>query len=261
MSLITLMTDFGTGDGCVGVMKGVIAQVSATATVLDLTHDIPPQDVMAARFVAMNSCPYFPAGTVHCMVVDPGVGTSRRAIVVEAEVAGVIQYFVAPDNGLLDGILSQQIRQVVTLTNQAYWRTRQPSQTFHGRDIFAPVAAHLAAGVNLREFGAEVSKESLVRLRVGDAIATPQGFQGIVQYIDRYGNAITNIPAGSVTGRSWQMRVGEQGVRQYASYGEAQPGELLGLIGSHGWVEIAVNGGSAAERLGLSIGDGVMLYW
>ncbi|MEO1590347.1 MAG: SAM-dependent chlorinase/fluorinase [Cyanobacteria bacterium J06632_22] len=260
MSLITLMTDFGTCDGYVGVMKGVIAQLGAGVRVVDVTHDIPPQDVMAARFVVMNSYPYFPARTVHCVVVDPGVGTDRRGIALEAAVDGQRQFFVAPDNGVLDS-LRGQVKRSVALTNPEYWRVRRPSRTFHGRDIFAPVAAHLATGVDLSRLGEVVTVDSLVRLPMEDAIATPQGFQGVIQYIDRFGNAITTIPGRCVTGRPWQLLVGERSVLPYSSYGDAQLGELLGLIGSHGWVEIAVNQGSAAERLRLRNGDRVTLVW
>ena len=264
MSLITLLTDFGLRDGYVGVLKGVIAQIAADVPTVDLTHDIAPQAVVAARFVLMNSYRYFPTGTVHCIVVDPGVGTDRRAIALEAEVAGQRQFFVAPDNGVLDGILGRwgsPVGRVVTLTHSEYWRVQQPSHTFHGRDIFAPVAAHLATGTELDRLGEAVSADSLVRLPKADAIATPQGFHGTVQYIDRFGNAVTTLPAQDVAAKPWRLSVKERLVLQYASYGQAQPGDLLALIGSHGWVEIAVNQGSAAARLGLQIGDRVALTW
>jgi len=260
MSLITLMTDFGRCDGYVGVMRGVIAKIAAAATVVDLTHDIPPQNVGAARFVAMNSYRYFPAGTVHCIVVDPGVGTRRRAIAVAVTVDGDVQFFVAPDNGVLDGVLAiatDSNCRAVSLTNRTYWRTKEPSATFHGRDIFAPVAAHLAQGVDFALIGEAISVSALVRMSFRSAIATSQGICGSIQYIDRFGNAITNIPAEQVTARSWQIRTQGQTFQSYRSYGDAPSGRLLGLIGSHDWVEIAVNGGSAAKRLGLQVGTSV----
>jgi S-adenosylmethionine hydrolase len=141
--IITLLTDFGLQDPYGGVMKGAIATLAPTATVIDLTHQIPPQDVAAARFALMSAFPYFPSGTVHTVVVDPGVGTARRAIAIATEAS----YLVGPDNGVFSGVLTQTtVRAAVALTNPRYWRTPDPSQTFHGRDIFAPVAAHLALG-------------------------------------------------------------------------------------------------------------------
>lgn len=260
MSLITLITDFGSCDGYVGVMKGVIAQVAAGIKVVDLTHRIPPQDVMAARFNLLNSHRYFPVGTVHCVVVDPGVGTARRAVAVAAEVDGQPQQFVAPDNGVLDGILSHA-GQAVVLSNPHYWRTATPSQTFHGRDIFAPVAAHLANGVPLSQMGETVAISTLARLPMAVATLLPQGCQGAVQYLDHFGNAVTNIPAIWVTAKRWQLECRGQQIAAYTTYGDAPVGQLLGLIGSHSWVEIAVNGGHAAHRLGLQVGDGVTVSW
>ncbi|MEO0755573.1 MAG: SAM-dependent chlorinase/fluorinase [Cyanobacteria bacterium J06648_16] len=260
MSLITLMTDFGTCNVYVGVMKGVIAQIAPQVPTIDLTHAVPPQDIVTARFNLMSSCPYFPEGTVHCVVVDPGVGTARRAVAVEAQIQGQTQYFVAPDNGVLDGILAEA-RRAVSLTCADYWRLPMPSQTFHGRDVFAPVAAHLAIGVGLARLGKAVLIESLVRLQTEDAIAIPNGYRGCIQYIDGFGNAITNLGAEILPSGPWQIQAGGQSIVSRATYGEAATGTLLALVGSDGWVEIAVNRGSAADCLNLQVGSPVTLTW
>ncbi len=148
--LVTLLTDFGLSDVYVGVMKGVITQINPRLRVVDLTHQIPPQNITAARFSLMNAYPYFPKGTVHVAVVDPGVGSHRRAIAIQLDSG----FLVGPDNGLFSGVLSQtKVIAVVELTNPEYWQTSAPSQTFHGRDIFAPVGAHLASGVPLKQLG------------------------------------------------------------------------------------------------------------
>jgi S-adenosyl-L-methionine hydrolase (adenosine-forming) len=148
--ILTLLTDFGLNDVYVGVMKGVIAQVNPQLRVIDLTHQIPPQNVTAAQFNLMNAYPYFPPGTVHVAVVDPGVGGTRRAIAIQLAEA----FLVGPDNGLLSGVVAQkQVIQAVELTNTRYWRNATPSSTFHGRDIFASVGAHLASGVAIAEMG------------------------------------------------------------------------------------------------------------
>jgi S-adenosylmethionine hydrolase len=148
--LITLLSDFGLSDVYVGVMKGVIAQINPALTVVDLTHQIPPQNIAAGRFSLMNAYPYFPGGTVHIAVVDPGVGSRRRGVAIQLD-AG---FLVGPDNGLFSGVLSENpVVAAVELTNPQYWRTLSPSTTFHGRDIFAAVGAHLASGISDRTVG------------------------------------------------------------------------------------------------------------
>ena len=158
--IITLLTDFGDRDIYVGVMKGAIAKINPQLKIIDLTHQIPPQNLLAARFALSNAYPYFPSGTVHIAVVDPGVGSSRRGVAVELKGG----YVVCPDNGLCSGILDGAIA-AVELNNSQYWRVSDPSYTFHGRDIFAPVGAHLANGVSLEELGREIDLASLVKLK------------------------------------------------------------------------------------------------
>jgi hypothetical protein len=256
--MLTLLTDFGTQDVYVGVMKGVIAQINPTVPVVDLTHAIPPQDVAAARFHWMNAVPYFPAGTVHVCVVDPGVGGARRAIALRL---GDMGYLVAPDNGVVSGVLDPVSSHIppsalaaVELTNPDYWRTETPSATFHGRDIFAPVGAHLASGVPLNQVGTPIPLESLVSLPIPPVQPMPGGVSGVVQHIDIFGNLITTIPGTAVESSQWAAQVGNTPIPGKITYGDASVGELLALVGSHGWVEIAVNHGSAAQVLTAAIG-------
>ncbi|NEP57425.1 MAG: SAM-dependent chlorinase/fluorinase [Symploca sp. SIO2G7] len=249
--LITLLSDFGLSDVYVGVMKGVIAQINPKLRVVDLTHQIPPQNIAAARFSLMNAYPYFPEGTVHVAVVDPGVGSHRKAIAIQLDYG----FLVGPDNGLFSGIMSQaRVIAVVELTNPEYWQTSVPSSTFHGRDIFAPVGAHLASGVPLEELGEKFDPTTLIQLNLPATKATAVGITGCIQYIDYFGNLITNIPAAEVQGKTWSVIVGEKVLLGSQTYSDRQLGELVALIGSHGWVEIAVNGGNAQSRLKLDWG-------
>ncbi|MBD1902035.1 SAM-dependent chlorinase/fluorinase [Trichocoleus sp. DQ-A3] len=260
--IVTLTSDFGLSDVYVGVMKGAIAQINPTLTVVDLTHEIPPQNLTAARFCLMNAYPYFPKGTVHIAVVDPGVGSSRRAIAVKFA-AG---FLVGPDNGLFSGILSSpgvspSLPEIaaVELTNPDYWRTTEPSSTFHGRDIFAPVGAHLASGVPLEHLGNAIDSASLVQLPIRECTQTEAGIAGCIQYIDRFGNLITNIPGTFVQGKIWSVVVGKFTLPSGQTYSDSQHLQAIALIGSHGWVEIAVNGGNAQSQLQLDWGDEVLL--
>lgn len=250
--LLTLLTDFGLSDGYVGIMKGVIAAVNPHLRVVDLTHDLPPQDVAAGRFCLMNAYSYFPEGTVHVAVVDPGVGSHRRAIAVQVTEG----FFVAPDNGLLTGVLSQQPEVVaaVELTNPQYWRTPTPSTTFHGRDIFAPVGAHLASGVPLEKLGHLIDPSTLVQLELPNYQLTTTGATGCIQYGDRFGNLVTNIPGTLVAGKKWSVVVRGHTIAAAETYGNVEIGQAIAPIGSHGWVEIAVNGGSARAHLQLQVG-------
>ncbi|MEH2173349.1 SAM hydrolase/SAM-dependent halogenase family protein [Nostoc sp.] len=257
--LVTLLSDFGDRDVYVGIMKGVIAQINPRLTVVDLTHQIPPQDIAAARFSLMNAYTHFPVGTVHLAVVDPGVGSKRRAIAVEFAQG----FLVGPDNGIFSGILSQSPAMSTTgyayaaveLTNLNYWRTPQPSKTFHGRDIFAPVAANLASGVPLKQLGQEIDPASLVNLDIGNCKQTTTGVVGCIQYIDRFGNLVSNIPASYVQGKSWYVQVAGLSVPGCETYSEVKVGEIIALVGSHGWVEIAINCGDARSQLQINLQD------
>ncbi|MBW4461380.1 MAG: SAM-dependent chlorinase/fluorinase [Nodosilinea sp. WJT8-NPBG4] len=258
---IALLTDFGLQDSYVGVMKGVIATLAPTAQLIDLTHDLPPQDCYAARFTLLSAYPYMPPGTIYLVVVDPGVGTQRRAVTVQT-FQGT---FVGPDNGVLSGIWerdsqrNQGVLNAVELTNMAYWRSPHPSTTFHGRDIFAPVAAHLANGVPIDDLGTRIDPQSLISLPLQAPIATATGWIGAIQYIDRFGNAATTIPASIVITSDWSVTIGDHTLPGGQTYGNVHPGQGLALVGSHGFVELAVNQGNAQQQIGLVVGDRVEL--
>ena len=254
--IITLLTDFGLNDVYVGVMKGVIARINPDARVIDLTHQIPPQDIASGQFNLLNAYPYFPAGTVHIAVVDPGVGGERRAIAIELEDG----FLVGPDNGLFTGLIQQKsVVQAVNLTNRQYWRVPEPSNTFHGRDIFASVAAHLTLDVPLSELGESIDTTSLSQQGIAPLKTTSSGYIGTIQHIDRFGNAITNIPETVVRGKDWSVLIHNRNIPGCLSYSSVEIGSPLALVGSHGWVEIAVNGGDAHFQLRLNWEDEIQV--
>ena len=263
--IITLLTDFGLKDVYVGVMKGVIAQVNSTIKIIDLTHEIPPQNLNAAQFCLSDAYPYFPTGTVHVAVVDPGVGSARRAIAIQLPTG----FLVGPDNGIFSGVLqsieTEKIT-VVELTNTEYWHTNKPSNTFHGRDIFAPVGAHLANGVAIEKLGEKFNPESLVKLPLNNITLKDSGIEGCVQHIDHFGNIITNISSSYIEGKTWSVVINQnddfsayQTIASGNTYTDCQPGELIAIVGSHGFVEIAANGSSAQSQLNLEYGDRVQI--
>jgi S-adenosyl-L-methionine hydrolase (adenosine-forming) len=253
-NIIALLTDFGLQDVYVGVMKATIARIDRDLRTIDLTHDIPPQNVVAARFCLMDAHPYLPENTVCLAVVDPGVGSKRRAIAIELENG----FLVGADNGLFSGILDRYPPvAAVELTNSQYWRSDRPSNTFHGRDIFAPVAAHLASGVPLLNLGKAIAADSLVRLDIPECEIIENNIFGSIQYIDRFGNLITNIPRNLILDRSYSIVIDRKTIFKSKTYSDVSLGEIVTLIGSHGWLEIAVNGGNAKERLQLDWGDRV----
>jgi S-adenosylmethionine hydrolase len=257
--LITLLTDFGLDDVYVGVMKGAIAQINPALNVIDLSHQIPPQNIMAGRFALINAYPFFPAGTVHLAVVDPGVGSKRRAIALQLADG----FLVGPDNGLLTGVLellpgetvAEKIICAVELNNSTYWRTNTPSHTFHGRDLFAPVAAHLATGIDIKKLGSMIDPASLIRLSLPALQITSQQIIGAIQYIDHFGNLVSNIPGKYVAGKNWVVTINNRLIPVGETYSDVAVGEILGLVGSHGWLEIAVHHGHAQRYLDLTVGD------
>jgi S-adenosylmethionine hydrolase len=192
VAIITLTTDFGTRDGYVGAMKGVILGVAPTASVVDISHEISPQDVAEGAFVLASACPCFPPATIHVAVVDPGVGTERRGVLIETE-----RYvLIGPDNGLFSGVLAvDPLVRAVSLENPSLMRP-DVSATFHGRDVFAPAAAHIARGVPVAEFGPEVA--SPVELNLWRAESTSGCVTGRVVHIDGFGNCVTNIGRAAV---------------------------------------------------------------
>ncbi len=265
MALVTLTTDFGTVDGYVGAMKGRIARIAPRARILDVTHDIPPQDVRAAAFALHRAVPFYPEGTVHCVVVDPGVGTDRRPLAVATEDG---QYLVGPDSGVFTFFLppfATAEPRAVELTVREWWGSPgPPSDTFHGRDVFAPVAAHLAeaayrGAVDLGRFGPAAT--GLARFALAEPVADREGWRGEVTTVDHFGNAITNLPGRWIAseGRGVVVEVGDQEMPLVRTYGDVGAGELCAVIGSTGWLEIAQREGSAAERLGLAPGIPVVV--
>ena len=246
MKIITLLTDFGTRDWFVASMKGVITGIAPRARVVDITHEIAAGDIWSAAFVLAQAAPTFPRGTIHVAVVDPTVGSERKALL--ARISG--QYFLAPDNGLLSLVAKQgDIEEIREVTNTRYFRN-PVCNIFHGRDIFAPVAAHLARGVAPKNFGPKLNR--VVRLDIPPASSD----EATVLYIDRFGNCITNYKLGShppagITFRVSRTRI--SGIKR--SYAAVRQGSPLATVGSTGLVEIAVNGGNAAKRFGLKIGS------
>lgn len=256
-TVIALLTDFGLQDGYVGIIKGAIACINPYLTVIDIAHEIPPQNIAAGRFCLMNAYPFLPNGTVYVAVIDPGVGSRRRGVAIQFSQG----YLVGPDNGLFGGVLSlSQAIAAVELTNPNYWRVRDPSLTFHGRDIFASVGAHLASGISLNVLGTSISPDSLIELPLKEVIMTANHIHGCIQYIDRFGNLITNISGKLVRDHNWSVEIAKQQIKTALTYSEVTREELVSFIGSHGWVEIAVNGGSAQQKLQVSWGDQINIF-
>lgn len=230
------------------MMKGVILGICPEAPIVDISHEINPQDVSAASFILANSVDFFPQGTIHLAVVDPGVGSDRRVLCVSSNG----HFFVAPDNGILKYILARQEHVVINVSNSEYFLPRV-SYTFHGRDIFAPVAAHLAAGVDFRKLGEEIhdfDPGELPQLeQYGNEI------KGEIVYVDRFGNLISNIPADKLH-ENIRTRIRGSGITGLSTcYSDGHAGELIALIGSSGFLEVALNFGNASERLKCSEGE------
>jgi S-adenosyl-L-methionine hydrolase (adenosine-forming) len=256
--VLTLLSDFGDRDIYVGVMKGVIAGINPGLNVVDLTHQIPPQDIVAARFNLMNAYAFFPPNAVHVAVVDPEVGSQRRAIAI----ATAHGCFVAPDNGLLSGVwLHTPILSAVALTHPHFWYTPTPSQTFHGRDIFAAVGAHLASGVDLEQLGSPLDPTTLIQLEIPQCQRIGTKIVGAIQYIDHFGNLVTNIPAAALDERDWQIRLPSEPapIPGLSRYHQVSLGAAIAVIGSHGWVELAINQGNARQHWNVIIGMPVEL--
>lgn len=248
-SVITLCTDFGTADGYVGEVKGVLCTGAPGVQLVDITHVIPPQDIEAARLALARYWRRFPPGTVHLVVVDPGVGTGRAALAVASDG----RYLVGPDNGVLSPALFALDARVVRLPEPA-----GVSATFHGRDVFAPAAAQLAVGTPLHALGEPLHDP--VRRRTPPPVRRADGaLVGEVLTFDRFGNAITNlVPARPVTGTATVEAMG-QVIPLVRTYGDVPPGAPLALVGSSGLVEVAVRNGSAAVRFGMARGQAVVL--
>ncbi len=257
-SLITLTTDFGTQDGNVAAMKGVLLGLNPDATIIDLSHDIPAQDIADAAYVLRRAYAYFPRSTIHVVVVDPGVGTDRRPIAVRTDSA----LFVAPDNGVLTYVLADlelaghQLR-AIQLTNPDYWLP-EVSNVFHGRDIFAPVAAHLSLGLPIDNLGPPIHDP--VTLPPPRFRREPGHIAGQVLHVDHFGNLLTNIPGSALTdlGQRIATRIGTFEIVDLSrTFGHGRPGEPIAYLDSSGHLAIAVVNGSARARLQCAVGQPV----
>jgi S-adenosylmethionine hydrolase len=260
-AIITLTTDFGLTDAYVAEMKGVILSINHEAKLVDICHTVRPQNIEEAAFVLGTAYQFFPAGTIHLVVVDPGVGTKRRAVILKTPSA----YFVAPDNGVLSYVMQDYSgRQeglpgelkAVSITNPRFWR-EPASPTFHGRDIFAPVAAHLSLGTPIMEFGKSI--RSLTRLPIPQLRReADDSLVGQVRHIDSFGNLTTNIKSDRLPsgGQAVIVEIANRRISQLSrTYADGKG--LLALIGSSDYLEIALRGGSAAGFLHAKIGDEV----
>jgi S-adenosylmethionine hydrolase len=246
--LITLTTDFGTADHFVAAMKGVILNLAPRARIVDITHEIAPFDVNEAEFVIAQAWSWFPQGTVHVVVVDPGVGSERRPILVEA--GG--HFFVGPDNGVFSMIYSVATHRVRVISNAKLMR-REISRTFHGRDIFAPAAAHLVLKTPPARFGKVMT----------DYVRSPLAPAGMILQVDRFGNLITNFHIDRFSGiktQPFELRIAGEKIRRLAlTYSETEIGEVFVIVGSSGYLEIAANQENAAKKLGCGSGTPVEL--
>jgi len=259
-AIITLTTDYGTNDHLVATLKGVILKINPDVTIVDITHNVAPFDLLDGALAIGSAYSCFPPKTIHVVVVDPGVGTERRPLLVSAE----SQYFIAPDNGVLSVIYErEQDKLVVRHANAEHYYLQPVSNTFHGRDIFAPVAAWLSKGWQTASMGEEITdykRFALPRPKEADGAV-----KGVVMRTDAFGNLITNfrpedLPESALSGGSVKLQVGNQSVtRLVDTFARGNDGEPIAYVGSNGYIEIAVNKGNAARTLGLGRGTPVVL--
>jgi hypothetical protein len=256
--IITLTTDFGTNDYLVGAMKGVILNINPAARIVDINHHVAPFDILDGALAIASAYKYFPPRTIHVVIVDPGVGTERRPLLVSGEK----QYFVAPDNGVLSMIFERESCVVRHVTAEHYF-LNPISPTFHGRDVFAPTAAWLAKAWQTDAFGEEIT--DYVRFSMPKAKPAGQAIKGVVLRVDAFGNLMTNlttedVPAAMVASGDIKLAVNGKEVRKIArTFGDGIPGEPIAVFGSVGYLEIAVNRGNAARALGVNRGAEVSL--
>ena len=257
MCIITLLTDFGTQDAFVGVMKGVIKSLAPRADVIDLTHHVPMQDIQAGAFVLKTAYRYFPPGTVHLVVIDPSVGSARRPVA--AKIGDFV--YVCPDNGLLSYVLGEDTLTQAVILNNGQYHLPSVSRTFHGRDIFAPVAAHLANGVPLEAFGTPA--ETLQTFPLSVPFVYGNTLTCHILYTDVFGNLFTDLTEEGAEIEQLSSATFEVGgmfiegiVDSYSAVPEGSP---LALFGSSGHLEIAVRNGSARKQLGVNVGDRVTI--
>jgi len=258
--VITLITDFGTRDGYAGIIKGVILKINPQVRLVDITHEVSPQDIFEAGFILKNSYRYFPNMSIHLVVVDPGVGSRRRAILVETD----NHFFIGPDNGVFTFIYEfERIKKIIELTNKRYFLP-YISNTFHGRDIFAPAAAYLSKGTSLEDLG-EIC-DDVVRFDIPRPETERGIIKGVVLHVDRFGNLISNIPEvlfRELVGKGrYEISIGGEVLEDIkGSYSEVKEGQALAVFGSSGYLEISVRGQNAREKLKLNKGNEVKVVY
>ncbi len=257
--IITLTTDYGLSDHLVGAMKGVVLKINPDAKVVDICHNVMPYDILDGALTIAQAYSYFPPRTIHVVVVDPGVGTQRRPILVTADQ----HYFVAPDNGVLSLIFEKEPRITVRHVTADHYFLSLVSNTFHGRDIFAPVAAWLSKNWNTESFGEEIT--DYIRFSIPKPKASGQKLTGTVLKVDNFGNLITNLkpedaPQIVQPGVKFKILVGSKAIHHLAqTYAQGAPGEAFAIVGSSGFLEVSVSKGSAARALGVQRGAEVTL--
>ena len=258
LPVITLTTDFGLTDHFVGVMKGVIFGIQPTARVIDISHGVPPYDIAGGAFTIAQAYRYFPKKTIHVVVVDPGVGSTRRPLL--AEMAG--QYFIAPDNGVLSIVLAREApARVRHITAEKYF-LHPVSRTFHGRDVFSPVAAYLASGVTPAKFGKHI--DDYLRASYDQPTHTGEHtWTGTILKADHFGNLSTNFHIDrfpAIRTHAFSLNAGLRAITRLAlTFSECAPGDLFAIVGSSGYLEVAARQGSAAKTLGCGAGSPVEL--
>ena len=251
MRPVALLTDFGHADHYVGVLHAVIEREAPGAVRIDLGHGLQAGDIWDACYQLRSAWPHLPANCVVMAVVDPGVGTGRRAVAVTVGTRSL----VAPDNGIAFAIPEASAAVVLD------WRRmglEQPSKTFHGRDLFAPAAARLACGADARDLGEEVETKTLAACPLPDPVITSSKIDGVILHVDGFGNLVTNLRGGDVESSATATWRAGRSSRRVETYGEAQPDEVVLIEGSAGYLELAVNCGSAAEATALERGDAVV---
>ncbi len=257
--IVTLTTDYGTNDHLVGVLKGVILNILPNATLVDINHHVTPFDILDGALAIGSAYRYFPPRTIHLVVVDPGVGTQRRPILV----SGDQHYFVAPDNGVLSMVYEHESNIVVRHITAGHYFLSPISNTFHGRDIFAPVAAWLGKSMQTEPFGEEIT--DYVRFSIPRAKPDGAGLKGVVLRVDVFGNLMTNftaddLPQANITEGKVKLKIGGKPVEKLAqTFAQGAAGEAIAILGSNGFLEIAVNKGHAARTLGVNRGAEVIL--
>ena len=264
MAIITLISDFGLEDAYVGIVKGVILSINPSVTIVDISHNIPPQDLVRAGYLMEASYRYFASGTVHVAVVDPGVGSDRS--IVGVEMKG--HRFLVPDNGVMTAVLTDgHAERAVRVENSSFFLD-SVSRTFHGRDIFAPVAAHLSMGLDLEEFGPRFEPSELMRLRLPQPLFAEAGeIVGAVVAVDRFGNMVTNIRERDLSELRFPddtsdliIQIGGKSIHGISdSYSAAAPGRLLAIMGSTGRLEVSVNCGNASRLCKAGPGETVRI--